>query len=262
MGGVYTSLAIRVTSHFMRPAVLALVLAIVVAAQPVPLDIYRPQVTGAPYPVVILVHGGDFTLGSRQDPSTRRLAGLLSQAGIYVFSIDYRMAPAHPFPAAVTDVQSIIQWVRAHTRDYSLDPRRIVLIGEGAGAYLVNMAVARGALVAAAVSIAGWSDFRNQPVTPNLAAFLGSTPIEFASPAMHLTGNEPPFLLIHGDHDETVPLSQSLHLQSALQAARVPCSLLIVEGGGHDLLTWEKLPNPRPWEREMLVWLQKALARK
>ena len=101
----------------MRPAVLALVLAIVVAAQPVPLDIYRPQVTGAPYPVVILVHGGDFTLGSRQDPSTRRLAGLLSQAGIYVFSIDYRMAPAHPFPAAVTDVQSIIQWVRAHTRD-------------------------------------------------------------------------------------------------------------------------------------------------
>ncbi len=192
----------------------------------------------------------------------RRLASLLSRAGVAAFSIDYRLAPAHPFPAAVEDVVAITHWVRAHAPQLAVDPRRIVLIGEGAGAYLVNMAIARGAPATAAISIAGWSDFRNQPITPSLAAVLAATAIEAASPAMHLSGKEPPFLLIHGDRDETVPLTQSLHLQSALQTARVPCSLLIIEGGGHNPLAWEQLPNPRPWEREMLVWLQKVWKRR
>ncbi|MEP7366956.1 MAG: alpha/beta hydrolase [Acidobacteriota bacterium] len=246
----------------MRPALLALLLVLHAAAQPLPFNVYRPQAKGAPYPAVILVHGGDFTSGTRQSPSTLHMARLFTQAGLLVFSIDYRLAPAAPFPAAVDDVRAMAQWLRAHAQKQSADPHRIVLLGEGAGAYLVNMAIARGAPASAAISIAGWSDFRNQTISPTLASFLGTTPLEDASPAMHLTGTEPPFLLIHGDRDETVPLSQSLHLQSALQSAHVPCSLLIIEGGGHDPLTWETLPTPRPWEREMLQWLQRVFPRK
>lgn len=259
LGGVYTSLAIRVPPYFLPTAMLALLLGATLPAQPVPLHRSPAQGPGAPYPAAILVHGGDFTSGSRDNPSTRRMASLLSQAGVAVYSIDYRLAPAHPFPAAVDDVVAVTHWVRTHALSHSIAPRRIVLIGEGAGAYIVSMAITRGAPAAAAISIAGWSDFRNQPLTPNLAAFLAATPIETAAPAMHLSGKEPPFLLIHGDADTTIPLSQSLHLQSALQALRVPCSLLIIEGGGHDPLAWERLPNPRPWEREMLMWLQKVL---
>ena len=244
----------------MRPALLALLLVLRLAAQqPPPFDRYTPNQLQAPNPAAIFVHGGDLTSGSRSDPASLHLARLLSQAGVLVFAMDYRLAPANPYPSAVEDVITMTRWLQVNASGQSVDPHRVVLIGVGVGAYLVNMAAVQGTPVAAAVSIAGWSDFRNQPITPNLSAFLGSTPIETASPAMRLTGNEPPFLLIHGDRDETVPLSQSLHFQAALHAVRVPCSLLILEGGGHDPLMWENLPTPRPWEREMLEWLQKVL---
>jgi len=174
-----------------------------------------------------------------------------------VFSINPRLTPATRLPAALADIALATQWVRTHTREYGVDARRLALLGEGDGGYLANLAAVRGVTVAAVVSLAAWSDLRNQRLPEGLRIFLGDTRIEDASPAMHLSGREPPFLLIHGDADEVTPLDQSVHFQSALQAAGVPCRLLIVEDGAHDLASWAA----RPWERELVGWLRRVLRR-
>ncbi|MBK7926167.1 MAG: alpha/beta hydrolase [Bryobacterales bacterium] len=175
-----------------------------------------------------------------------------------MFSVNYRLAPEAEFPAAVQDVASAAHWVRTHTRDYGVDARRVALVGIGEGGYLAALSAVGGAHASAVVSLAGWSDLRNQRLPEGLRAFLGVASIESASPAMHISGKEPPFLLVHGDADEVTPLEQSVHFQAALQAAGVPCRLLIVEGGRHDTATW----TGRPWEREMVGWLKRALSRK
>jgi acetyl esterase/lipase len=219
-----------------------------------------------PRPAAILVHGGGFTGGGRDMPAMAELAALFNEAGIDAFSIDYRLAPRHPFPAPVEDVGRAVRWVRRNARKWGVDARRLVLAGGSAGAHLAMMAAVRGAPVSAVLSFYGLSDFRNQPLTANRRAYLGplleskgeEAAFAAASPAMNITGQEPPFLLIHGDRDAQVPMEQSLHMQAALQSAGVPCELILIEGGGHGLTSWAGLPGLRPWKRELLDWLRRA----
>jgi dipeptidyl aminopeptidase/acylaminoacyl peptidase len=80
-----------------------------------------------------------------------------------------------------------------------------------------------------------------------------------ASPVVHITGKEPPFLLIHGDRDQSVPLIQSTHLQAALKAAGVPCELIIIPDGPHATGSWHRIPGVPDWEKQMTEWLNRAL---
>ena len=68
-----------------------------------------------------------------------------------------------------------------------------------------------------------------------------------ASPAMHIKTIEPPFLLIHGDQDKSVPLYQSTHLQAALKAVGIPCSLIIIPNGPHATGSWHRVPGVPDW---------------
>lgn len=223
------------------------------------LDSYQPTAR-SPHPAVILIHDGDFTDGDKRSPLMLHLAGRLRAAGFAVFSINYRLAPAHPYPAAVDDVATAAQWVRAHTRPFRIDPRRIILAGVGAGGYLATLAAAGGAEVAGVVSFAAWSDFRNQTLPAGPRSFLGEARVDEASPALRLHERLPPFLLLHGDEDSVVPASQSVHLQAALHAWGVSCSLILLEGADHDPLAWGGAAARRDWERELLVWLERTLA--
>lgn len=270
LGDVNSSLAIRIPSSPVRQLLLLFVLALPLLSQeqfayanrggqPLVLDYHKPA-SHPPQPVVILIHNGDFTSGGNRSPLMLHLAGRLRAAGLAVFSINYRLAPAHPFPAAVEDVAAAAQWVRAHTRKFRIDSRRIVLAGVGAGGYLATAAAAGGTEAAGVIAIAAWSDFRNQPITDSLRSFLGPVGVEEASPALHLHERLPPFLLLHGDEDASVPASQSVHLQGALHALGIPCSLILLEGGGHDPLTWNGAAIRRDWERELLLWLDRTFA--
>jgi acetyl esterase len=89
-------------------------------------------------PVVIFFHGGGWTLGNPglYDPVTRALA---RQVPAVVFSVDYRLAPEHPFPAAVQDAHTLLQWVLAHAEEVGGDPTRIVLAGDSAGGTLATV---------------------------------------------------------------------------------------------------------------------------
>ena len=243
---------------------------------------YYPPAGLAPHPVAIIIHGGGFTKGTSKSNSEAYCADFLAPAGYAVFSINYRLAPQHPYPAMVEDVERAIRFIRHNARKWGADPARIALVGGSAGGYLSNMVGVRGsggvlgskdpvdhtsAKVQAVVTLFGPSDFRGSPpsegvrtlLAPQIARFGVEAALAEASPAMHINGQEPPFLLIHGDKDEAVDLSQSTHLQAVLKAAGVRCDLIIIPNGLHATGKWHLVPGVPDWEREMMEWLNTAL---
>lgn len=108
------------------------------------LDVYRPTRTahrarrydGPPWPIVFYVHGGGFRILSKD---THWLMGLaFARRGFLVFNVGYRLAPRHPFPAAIDDVCRAYAWMTQHAAELGGDPSRVVLAGESAGANLVT----------------------------------------------------------------------------------------------------------------------------
>ena len=97
------------------------------------LDILQP-VGAAPHPVLIYFHGGGFAIGSKR--THRALAAAYASQGYLVCNVDYRLAPKHPFPAAIEDACAAWMWATDHVKDYGGDRARIGLAGESAGANL------------------------------------------------------------------------------------------------------------------------------
>ena len=96
--------------------------------------LYRPEGTG-PFPVVVHCHGGGWVAGSVDlaDAFCRRVA---VEAGVMVLSVDYRLAPEHPFPAAPDDVLEALRWARSHVAEFGGDPERLAIMGDSAGGNL------------------------------------------------------------------------------------------------------------------------------
>ncbi len=100
------------------------------------LDVWRPAPTDGPTPAVLYVHGGGFRILSKDTHWVMALA--FAREGYTVFNVDYRLAPQHPFPAALDDVSRAWAWVCEHAERYGADTQRLVLAGESAGANLVT----------------------------------------------------------------------------------------------------------------------------
>ena len=98
----------------------------------VPVRIYRPQqAQGA----VVWLHGGGFVMGNlvTEHPWATRIA---DSSGAVVISVDYRLAPEHPFPAALDDAYAVLAWTVEHAAELGVDPERIAVGGHSAGAGL------------------------------------------------------------------------------------------------------------------------------
>jgi len=110
------------------------------------LDAHIPDGDGL-HPVAILVHGGGWSRGDKSglDEPTKGADitpwfAPLNNAGFTWFSINYRLAPVHRWPAGFEDVQTAIRWVKQHAPEYKGDPERIALLGYSAGGHLVTLA--------------------------------------------------------------------------------------------------------------------------
>jgi acetyl esterase len=98
------------------------------------LDVWRPTHVAQPMPIVFYVHGGGFRFLSKDTHWVMAL--MFARKGYLVLNVSYRLAPQHPFPAAVEDIAEAWQWALAHAAEYGGDTSRVVVAGESAGANL------------------------------------------------------------------------------------------------------------------------------
>lgn len=108
---------------------------------PLALRVYTPEGTG-PFPMVVYCHGGGYVVGDldTQDMIARALC---SWSGVVVVSVDYRLAPEHPFPAAPDDTFAALEWVAAHAAEIGGRADRLAVAGDSAGGNLVAAAALR-----------------------------------------------------------------------------------------------------------------------
>ncbi len=100
----------------------------------IPIRVYRPEGEG-PFGVLVFYHGGGWVIGDL-DTHDRECRLLCNGAGCLVVSVDYRLAPEHPFPAAVEDSFAALQWIGRNAPELEGDPRRIAVGGDSAGGTL------------------------------------------------------------------------------------------------------------------------------
>ena len=225
------------------------------------MDVYEPQKFHGRRPGVLMVHGGGWIGGDKSQ--YQKFGEKLAEKGYVAFSINYRLLPAFTHPAQIDDTQRAMRWIRAHAAAYNLDPKRIGALGDSAGGHLVSLLgtwetrdnsdpeLARFSSKAnCVVDLYGPSDFtvsstQASPQGLQLVTmfFGGKTQAEAmdayreGSPVAHVDKHSAPFLIMHGDKDPLVPISQSERLNKALKAAKVESTFVIFSNEGHGFNT-------------------------
>ncbi len=218
---------------------------------PLMLDAYLPPTPG-PHPAVLLIHGGGWEAGSRSEVA--ELGGVPGTAwagtGFAAFAIDYRLAPEHPYPAAVQDVRAAVAWIRRHADDFSVDPARIGAFGMSAGGHLAAMlaVVGEGSLVEGSRvrAVVSWSAPLHLGVTVRLSGFLRPIVARFlgcrveecgdrllaASATSHIDASDASILIVNST-DEFVPVEQAALTAEAFRRHGVPVRSIEVPGSSH-----------------------------
>jgi len=241
--------------------------------KPLLLDLYLPfKQPAGKLPLVVWVHGGGWSAGSRRDAPALPLL----KHGFAVASVEYRLSQEAKFPAQIEDCKAALRWLRASAATYNLDPDHVGVWGSSAGGHLVAMLGATGGVseldgankdnadesskVQAVCDWFGPTDFLlmdkqaagkgqflhstpdspeshliGAPVADNPAKVAAASPLTYvnAKSAKGEGKDLPPFLIMHGDKDPLVPYAQSELLRDALQKAGADVTLQIIPGAGH-----------------------------
>lgn len=266
-----------------------------IEGHPLMLDLYLPAASAAPTPLVVWIHGGGWSGGSRYPPPAFALQ--LVSRGVAVASVSYRLsgqsgqwgtASVH-FPAQIHDVKAAIRWLRAQAVTYQIDPDLIGVWGSSAGGHLAALTGTAGnapalegsvgshpgesSAVQVVVDYYGPTDILQMQLditTPPGSIFNHDAPdspesrligfdqpgqgigvlranldnpappfpalaalAQQVSPQTWLDAADPPFLIVHGDVDTSVPIAQSVRLHTALVAAGHAPMWRTVVGAGH-----------------------------
>jgi acetyl esterase/lipase len=224
------------------------------------LDIYKPKdASTAARPVVIWIHGGGWQGGNKA--SGARLLAPYVASGDYVgVSVGYRLTDVARWPAQIHDCKAAIRYVRANAPKLGIDPDKIGVWGSSAGGHLVSLLGTSGDVkelegnlgttgvssrVACVVDFCGPSDFPEFQITSGaegpISKLLGGLPkdqpeaAKQASPITYVTKDDPPFLVVHGSDDKTVPYDQGVRFHAAQKQAGLNTTLITMQGGGHGI---------------------------
>lgn len=245
-------------------------------------------------PAIVYFPGGGFMSANHDKYIAMRMA--LAKAGYVVAAAEYRVVP-NTFPAPLLDGKTAVRYLRAHAKDYNIDPARIAVLGDSAGGWLAQMLgttngnkefdqgdyVGQSSDVQGVVTIYGISNLLNigegfpeaiqkvhqsEAVTEALlvhgtafrtfaGATIGSDPKKAlaASSMGHISGHEPPFLIMHGSADTLVSPKQSAQLYDALKAKHDKVEYVLVEGAEHGDIHWYQ---PQIIER-VVNWFKQTL---
>lgn len=229
------------------------------------LDLYRPGGDG-PLPLVVYIHGGAWRMGDRGDGED--VARRLVPEGYAVASVDYRLAPAHRWPAQLDDVLAALAYLRAQAAALGLDPARFGAFGISAGGHLAAMAALTDPGLRCAVVAAGEGDLRVHGAEPIMAEedsilsdLLGPPPwsadaLASASPCARARAGPAAVLVLHSERDGNVSSTQGRRLHAALAAAGATTKLVVTPDGLHGR-AWRQPAQLEP----MLAWLREHLAR-
>ncbi|WP_182866906.1 alpha/beta fold hydrolase [Rhodopirellula sp. JC639] len=216
-----------------------------------------------PLPLYVWVHGGGWQGGTKEG-GVRQVVPLVRR-GFVGATIEYRLTGEAPFPAQIEDCKCAIRYLRAQASKYNLDVDRIAVGGSSAGGHLVALLGTSGGVedlegsggwadqssrVQAVVDLYGPTDFKTFVTTPGYerhnqdgspeSKLLGGGEvlnkpegIKQVNPITYVDQDDPPFLIIHGSDDRTVPPNQSELMHQALRAAKVESTLHVIDGAGH-----------------------------
>ncbi len=224
------------------------------------LDLYLPEQSTAPVPVILSIHGGGWHGGSKEaSPGTH-----FTEYGYAVAAINYRLIGQGVFPAPIHDCKAAVRWLRANAAKYGLDTRRMGVWGASAGGHLAALLGTSGGVrklegdlgnanessrVQAVVDYFGptdltkWRPNADPSVNEKLSEsrLMGFDVVKYhkraarGNPITYVSKDDPPFFVGHGEQDKLVPVSQSELLHAALVNARVASQLRIVPGAGHSV---------------------------
>lgn len=223
-------------------------------------DVYTPTTSpfGNARPVLIFIHGGGWTTGTRADLDL--WCQYYASLGFVTITTDYRLAPQHPWPAQYEDVRDLVYLIRQFAPYLKADPNRVAAIGFSAGAHLAgllgNVEFKNGTLsskVNRVVTIAAPWDLVDPVANPGkypdpvatlgtIYALFGQTQpsvsqLTIASPYHHISGASAKTLMFHGVNDTLVPSFQSTASCNKLNSKGVNCNLVLMPNTGHGLPT-------------------------
>lgn len=219
--------------------------------RPLAIDIFVPQNVVAP-PLIIFVHGGGWISGDKTMYADE--VGYWLEQGYACVLASYRLAPLSTFPAQIEDLQDLVMYLRENHEKYGYDPKRFVAFGNSAGGHLAAMLgscdtyfgtqhLTAAYKVEAVVSICGLLDLREPRTNHNaigwsfLEQFLGTLDDEpkniQASPLAQVSPGDAAMLIIHGELDDIVPVSQAHAMATALKSAGLDHELVILPGEFH-----------------------------
>jgi acetyl esterase/lipase len=203
-------------------------------------------------PAVIYVHGGAWASGNKESGPGLLIIAELVKNGYLVAAVDYRLAPAHIFPAQIEDVKTAVRFLRQNAAVYGIDASRIGAFGTSAGGHLVSLAgltpnydLFRGDQykevsddLMAVADLFGPTDLESlfiglEKVLAEKIFGKGEDALKVASPKEYVRGDGPPFLIIQGDKDVVVPPYQSEEFYRSLVESGNYAELLIVRNAGH-----------------------------
>jgi triacylglycerol lipase len=196
------------------------------------LDLFKPDRQNAP--ILIYVPGGGFVGGSKDGYG--RLGRFFADAGYLTIIPDYRLAPAHAWPAGAMDIASVVDWAVAAGGTYGADTDRIYVFGQSAGATHVASATLDLKLrakahdrVRAVALMSGIYSIGSSNLAPNIVQYFGSDPGSYwrRAPLAHASNASPPMLLLSAEFDpfglgaSTLDLAKAMYMRDGINPPSV-----------------------------------------
>jgi acetyl esterase/lipase len=203
---------------------------------------------------------------------------MLLKTGYTLFSINHRATPRFHYPAAVQDARRAVRFIRYNAQNYGINPDRIGAVGGSSGGHLVSMLGVlndessieddtpinrTSSKVQCVIARAAPTDFLKKTLGESFLnikyndkpSSIEYKKAEMASPIHHVSADDPPFLLIHGDEDPVVPYYLSENMHHKLQSLNIDSDLITIKGGVHG----PGVLNTPGVQEKMVQWMEKHL---